>query len=635
MADINDIIKKAQERWFPAAVKLLPPLTREILDKSFDDFKEGRLEYAVYPLIELYMGRGEGDKLNVDQRDALQIPLAYCFELKGVKELFNSLKTLGKSDEGKKIIADKISQSFQHLLLTSMLDPDNDTCGEYVGNMQKVAEQYETTLPVHPLAICLKLNFAYAPALIRAFSEFTPAEKSQALKLLAKLSFDTEETAKFLLETASTADPPQIKAAAREALESIRPEFASQLQEREDRRKKNKQTIQFHARRESDKLAKNEADKFAATILEDQHERKTSRTVQTGPWKAMAKTAAASILTFFLLTVFFLGYNFYRLYENDPVAASRLHHLHMVGTTRLEEVNLKALAGGTPAERIEAYKTLKRLSSEPGNIIAALEQGLASSSPEVRLFAVSAVSDFSSSHREAEAVLRRSLVHSDPAVRSAAFTQLARVGELRDYLPFLVIGLSDPDPLVSQAAKITLDTKIKDRNDLLPALLGNFRSSNPGIREFSSTKLKELLSDQNSVFPLLSSAVNDRSAEVRSGAIRLLGALKMDAEKVFPLIAGALNDPDREAAETAVKVLAMCSLRSGQSFTELVKLASGSDRLARTATVELSSLLARQEQALTLLRRSLSSSEEQVLVFALKKLASYGPAAAPALPELL
>ena len=150
----------------------------------------------------------------------------------------------------------------------------------------------------------------------------------------------------------------------------------------------------------------------------------------------------------------------------------------------------RALAGGQPAERASAARTLGLLQA-----------------------------------REAVPALAEALVDDEAAVRAQAALALARVGEADDALPALRAALRDADPWVREEAARALGLLAKPDPALTDGLLAALSDAAAGVRRHAARALARVGPEAPQVRAALVRATADADARVRNEAWQSLERL--------------------------------------------------------------------------------------------------------------
>ncbi|MBM3473177.1 MAG: HEAT repeat domain-containing protein [Armatimonadetes bacterium] len=197
------------------------------------------------------------------------------------------------------------------------------------------------------------------------------------------------------------------------------------------------------------------------------------------------------------------------------------------------------------------------------------------------------------------------LRHWNREVRRGCAGALGHIGDPRA-VPRLLDCLNDSSPWVRDEAVSALAQMAGQSRPVLTTLVERLGDHDPDVRRGAAEALGWADEASAEVVPPLLKALGDADSTVRAAAAESLGALKPADERVLSALVACMGDPD----------------------TEVVRVAAG-------ALGRLTEAVNPSDEARSALVSAIAGKDEGVSNAAASSLASFGTAAAPAVPELV
>lgn len=317
--------------------------------------------------------------------------------------------------------------------------------------------------------------------------------------------------------------------------------------------------------------------------------------------------------------------------ESRSSAAALLQHLGVKAAPAVPAL-LDALKGSDAEERRTFGEALGSIGKPAiAGLLKVVDD--AEQDEAVRAAALQALGQMGPAGHDAASALEKYLKDdSKPLQRQAAIT-LAQLGSDTDIVPVLLEALQDKDRQVAymaQGALLTLGPRAASAFDRLAAILHG------GDRQQQYTALNLLVAVQPSVdktlpvlLPLLR---NDADPNFRNTAAMHLGQFGSGA---VPALVQALNAPSMSKPDVLWALQAI-GPDAGPAVPNLVELLQDKDRAAATRAAQaLAAIDPKQEAAVPVLVEALQSAEDDTKGQVLTALAQIGPRARPAVPTLM
>lgn len=227
--------------------------------------------------------------------------------------------------------------------------------------------------------------------------------------------------------------------------------------------------------------------------------------------------------------------------------------------------------------------------------------------------------------------LREALNGERPRQRAGAVEVLAQLKPAtREALSELRLTLSDPEPLVRQAAVAALGLLAADSADLLPILLGILRDADAKVRAEARTLL---LRYGAAVVPQLIEALQVPPS--RCGAIEVLGALGPVAEPAVPALLRLALDPVPEQWQRLITALGQIGRPARAAAPLLLHLARHSDPRLREVALTALGQIGVAEAVPLLMECITRGTDKQLALLALGRIGRAARAATPVILPLV
>jgi len=247
--------------------------------------------------------------------------------------------------------------------------------------------------------------------------------------------------------------------------------------------------------------------------------------------------------------------------------------------------------------------------------------------PRVRAASAHALREHAARHPEFEPLLSRLATDPDPDVREAAVASLGEYGDAAT--PTLVAALRDGNARVLENALASLERIVPEDPAVVPDLVRLLGHESAPVRWQAAETLASMADAATEGIPALVDCLRDSCPFMRESARKALETL--GARSVPSLVASLRDAPPAAQLE----ILALHGRWPEEAAATCRNLLAAPDEGVRIAAASLLATRGGDDAVLPLLAAALAHESKAIREEAARGLAALGPAAAPALPEIL
>jgi HEAT repeat protein len=295
----------------------------------------------------------------------------------------------------------------------------------------------------------------------------------------------------------------------------------------------------------------------------------------------------------------------------------------------------KALEDPNELVRTTAAKALTNTGVEPAVVVPVLTKALKDARPNVRKLAASAMELCGSA---GAATLASALNDRDADVRQSALMAFARVGADKQLVLKSCTDMATAKDPRYRVSAIESLAKALPEMSALPIFRSALKDANSSVRRAAADGLAEMGPTAREAMSDLQTAVKDPDGHVRIHAALALKTVSEQKEPAVSVLHAELANPDTNLRIEAAAALLPIADESTVALRVLGEICKSTkfrleDRIM--AVKALGTRGARVEQIVPLLRQALSEKEKFLKDNAIAVLASLGPAARAAGPDLV
>ncbi len=222
----------------------------------------------------------------------------------------------------------------------------------------------------------------------------------------------------------------------------------------------------------------------------------------------------------------------------------------------------------------------------------------------------------------------------EPGVRTSAVLALIRCGE--PILPETRLALKSANDLIRLgAAEVQVHLSKEKRELAVPVLSGLMSHPDAQIRLRAISCLEVIGKPASTVVPAVLACLEDGAAEVRIAAVRALCVMDIDDGAINAIARVLKSDSSKHVRVNAAEILGVVGLNSKVALDALIEAFADPDDRTRARVVESIAKFGSAVIPKVLAAAEKESPHDVVRLSALDSLIQMGPAAAPAVGELL